>query len=180
MFPSWLASSASESDDDADARDDDDVHRARSSSPNGARGSERSRLRAIGTTVKHEAKDRLGRLVKSDGASKAVDAVTRFIVDQKSHGANERVDALKARTKALWTNALRDDEEKIERAKNVTTAALEITERLALSADPEGEVAHTFADAARRMKGIVQGSKNREEALELSKTLGKDVWEKLS
>ena len=180
MFPSWLASSASESDDDADARDDDDVHRARSSSPNGARGSERSRLRAIGTTVKHEAKDRLGRLVKSDGASKAVDAVTRFIVDPKSHGANERVDALKARTKALWTNALRDDEEKIERAKNVTTAALEITERLALSADPEGEVAHTFADAARRMKGIVQGSKNREEALELSKTLGKDVWEKLS
>ena len=61
----------------------------------------------------------------------------------------------------------------------MTTKALEITEKLAMSADPEGEVAHTFADAARKLKDIVATGKNREEVLAMSKTLGLDVWGKL-
>ena len=137
-------------------------------------------MKQIGSTVKHEAKDRLAKLARSGTASTAVDGLTDFIADPKSHAAATKIGNLKEKSKTLWTNAMRDDEAKIERTKNATKKALEITEKLCVNADPDGEVAHTFADAARRMKDIVDTGKNREEVLELSKTLGKDVWERLS
>lgn len=168
MFPSWLASSSDEYSEDEDA-----------TKPR-AEGS--SKLRAIGSCVKHEAKESLEKLARSSRASAAVDEVTKLLTDPEKHAAREKVEEIKRRSQTLWATALRnkEDEEKIQKAKRGASRALEITEKLALSADPNGEVAHTFADAARALKGILEGSKNREEALEQSKTLGKDVWEKLS
>jgi hypothetical protein len=164
MLPSWLAGSSS------DEYSGDESEGPRSP----------SRLKQIGSTVKHEAKDRLAKLARSGTASTAVDGLTDFIADPKSHAAATKIGNLKEKSKTLWTNAMRDDEAKIERTKNATKKALEITEKLCVNADPDGEVAHTFADAARWMKDIVDTGKNREEVLELSKTLGKDVWERLS
>jgi len=169
MLPSWLGGDSS-SDDEYDDHDVPGEHRPEGSS---------SRLRAIGSTVKHEAKERLSQLARSERASVAVDGLTDLIGDPTRGKARDGVDKLKARSKDLWSNAMRGDEAKIEKTKRVTTKALEITEKLAMSADPEGEVAHTFADAARKLKDIVATGKNREEVLAMSKTLGLDVWGKL-
>ena len=150
MLPSWLAGSSS------DEYSGDESEGPRSP----------SRLKQIGSTVKHEAKDRLAKLARSGTASTAVDGLTDFIADPKSHAAATKIGNLKEKSKTLWTNAMRDDEAKIERTKNATKKALEITEKLCVNADPDGEVADTFADAARRMKDIVDTGKNREEVLE--------------
>jgi len=171
MLPSWLGGDSSSEDEYDDYDLPVDHHQER---PEGS-----SRLRAIGSTVKHEAKERLSQLAKSERASKVVDGLTDLIGDATRGKARDEVDKLKARSKDLWSNAMRGDEAKIEKTKRVTTKALEITEKLAMSADPEGEVAHTFADAARKLKDIVATGKNREEVLAMSKTLGLDVWGKL-
>lgn len=109
-----------------------------------------------------------------------VDGFMDFIVDLKLYVVVMKIGNLKEKFKTLWTNAMRDDEVKIERMKNVMKKVLEIMEKLCVNVDFDGEVVYMFVDVVRWMKDIVDTGKNREEVFELSKTLGKDVWEWLS
>ena len=174
LLPSWLVGDDA-SEDDGTPRDDVSQSDA---------GHNPHRLRAIGHTVKHSAGERLTQLASSARGKAVVDGVltqaSKLIANPKSIGELERVAALKNKSKDIWQNALKNDEEKIAKTKRGTVKALEITERLATHADPGGEVAETFADAARRLKGIVETGKTRDEVLQMSKSLGKDVWAKLS
>jgi len=173
LLPSWLAGDDTTSEDDGTPL----------TSPRGGDGNPH-RLRAIGDTVKHSAGERLTQLASSARGKAVVDGVltqaTALMANPKAIGELERVAALKTKSKDIWQNALKNDEEKIAKTKRGTVKALEITERLATHADPGGEVAETFADAARKLKGIVETGKTRDEVLEMSKNLGKDLWTKLS
>jgi hypothetical protein len=181
MLPSWLVGG---SDSEYTSSEDEEDHHHHHGNHDDDALSPRSRgkLRAIGSTVKHEAQNRLSQLARSkktsEGLDTAVDAIDRFMTDPSK--SRERVEGLKQKSKEIWTNAMVGDHEKIEKTKRGTVKALEITEKLAKNADPDGEVAETFADAARRMKDIVETGKNRDEVLEMSKALGKDLWGKLS
>lgn len=182
MLPSWLVGgSDSEYTSSEDEEDHQYQHRG-SHDDDALSPRSRGKLRVIGSTVKHEAQNRLSQLVRSkktsEGLDTAVDAIDRFMADPSK--SRERVEGLKQKSKEIWTNAMAGDHERIEKTKRGTVKALEITEKLAKNADPDGEVAETFADAARRMKDIVETGKNRDEVLEMSKALGKDLWGKLS
>jgi len=170
LLPSWLTG------EDTGSEDEEEDRATRARAP--------SRLRAIGERVKTTSVARLrevaatsrGKAVVDDVLTKAVEVVR----DPRELAKDERVRALAAKGKDLWRTALKDDERRIDGAKRGTVKALELTERLASHADPGGEVAETFADAARRLRGIVETGKTRDDVLEQSKTLGKDVWNKLS
>ena len=182
MLPSWLVGgSDSEYTSSEDEEDHQYQHRG-SHDDDALSPRSRGKLRVIGSTVKHEAQNRISQLVRSkktsEGLDTAVDAIDRFMADPSK--SRERVEGLKQKSKEIWTNAMAGDHERIEKTKRGTVKALEITEKLAKNADPDGEVAETFADAARRMKDIVETGKNRDEVLEMSKALGKDLWGKLS
>ena len=112
LLPSWLAGDDTTSEDDGTPL----------TSPKGGDGNPH-RLRAIGDTVKHSAGERLTQLASSARGKAVVDGVltqaTALMANPKAIGELERVAALKTKSKDIWQNALKNDEEKIAKTRRV-------------------------------------------------------------